>query len=171
MATGSIYLPNNYRAAFHCESVVPAHVAQTKAQAYVDRTKKTIYVPGLGNFSPAGPPPAEAPVKKKAPIVSGTAQVGNSLTTTAGTFTGGEGAVTIATVWQTSDTGSGGWKWLAKADSPLELTVENANKFIRSSSTATDSIGQTGSSNSTSVGPVTVEEMNVSDPTVVISDN
>lgn len=79
--------------------------------------------------------------------------------------------MTIATVWQTSDTGSGGWKWLAKADGPLELTVENANKFIRSSSTATDSIGQTGSANSTSVGPVTVEEMKVSDPTVVISDN
>jgi hypothetical protein len=55
MATGSIYLPNNYRAALGCESVVPAHVAETKAKAYVERTGKTIYVPGLGNFSPAGP--------------------------------------------------------------------------------------------------------------------
>jgi len=55
MATGSIYLPNNYRAALGCESVVPAHVAETKAKAYVERTGKTIYVPGLGNFSPAEP--------------------------------------------------------------------------------------------------------------------
>lgn len=57
MATGSIYLPNNYRAALGCESVVPAHIAETKAKAYVERTGKTIYVPGLGNFSPAAPKP------------------------------------------------------------------------------------------------------------------
>ena len=167
--SGSIYLWNAYQLAFNCDSVVPAHVAETKAQAYVERTGKTIYVPGLGNFSPAGPPPAGPPVKKQAPVVSGTPKVGESLTTTAGTFTGGEGAVTVATVWQVSDTGSGGWTWLAKADGPLELTVENANKYIRSSSTATDSIGQTGSGNSNKVGPVTVEEMTVTDPVVTTS--
>ena len=69
--TGSVYLPNGYRLAFNCDSVVPAHVAERKAQAYVERTGKTIYVPGLGNFSPAQPEPesvaksAKTTVKKK----------------------------------------------------------------------------------------------------------
>ena len=60
--TGSVYLPNGYRLAFNCDSVVPASVATKKAQAYVERKGKTIYVPGLGTFSPAGPP--ADPVKK-----------------------------------------------------------------------------------------------------------
>lgn len=67
--TGSVYLPNGYRLAFHCDSVVPATVATKKAQAYVDRYQKTIYVPGLGTFSPggSGPSPDTDPVKKQSP--------------------------------------------------------------------------------------------------------
>ena len=63
MATGSVYLPNNYQVAFVCDSVVPAHVAITKASAYAKRHKKAIYVPGVGNFDEDGnqiypvPPP------------------------------------------------------------------------------------------------------------------
>ena len=66
--TGSVYLPNNYRLAFNCDQVVPRHVAQTKAQAYSERTGKSFYVPDLGHFSPAGgdidPQPNKA-LKKK----------------------------------------------------------------------------------------------------------
>ena len=57
MASGSVYLPNNYRLAFNCDSVVPAHVAETKAKAYAKRTGKTIYVPGLGQITGSTPEP------------------------------------------------------------------------------------------------------------------
>jgi len=67
MATGSVYLPNNYQVAFVCDSVVPAHVAITKASAYAKRHKKAIYVPGVGNFDEDGnqinPAPPEPIVK------------------------------------------------------------------------------------------------------------
>lgn len=56
MASGSVYLSNNYQVAFSCDAVVPAHVAQTKAQAYAERHGKDIYVPGLGHFAPTPDP-------------------------------------------------------------------------------------------------------------------
>ena len=65
--TGSVYLPNGYRLAFNCDSVVPASVATKKAQAYVERTGKTIYVPGLGTFSSTPPEPPADPIKKVQP--------------------------------------------------------------------------------------------------------
>jgi len=43
---------------------------------------------------------------------------------------------------------------LAKGDKPLALAAAQAGKYIRSSSTGTDSIGQTANANSTAVGPV-----------------
>ena len=92
------------------------------------------------------------------------------MTTTDGTFTGGEGAITVATVWQVSNTGSSGWNWLAKGDKPLALAAAQAGKYIRSSSTGTDSIGQTANANSTAVGPVEVEALSVADPTVTVSN-
>ena len=92
------------------------------------------------------------------------------MTTTDGTFTGGEGAITVSTVWQISNTGAGGWSWHAKANGPLLLAAEHAGKYIRSSSTGTDSIGQVANASSTGVGPVEVEALEVSEPTVVISD-
>ena len=57
MASGSVYLSNNYRLAFNCDSVVPAHVAETKAKAYAKRTGKTVYVPGLGQVTGSDPEP------------------------------------------------------------------------------------------------------------------
>jgi len=68
----SVYLPNGYRLAFNCDSVIPESVAKKKAEAYVAKTGKTIYVPGLGQFSPAGGDGgdggdggSDAPLKKK----------------------------------------------------------------------------------------------------------
>ena len=77
MATGSVYLPNNYQVAFVCDSVVPAHVAITKASAYAKRHKKAIYVPGVGNFDEDGnhvdpTPPGPDPIVKIIGNVTGT---------------------------------------------------------------------------------------------------
>ena len=58
---GSVYLPNGYQVAFNCESVVPRERAEILAQAYADRHGKTIYVPDLGQFSPAGSSPEPDP--------------------------------------------------------------------------------------------------------------
>ena len=44
----SVYLPNNYRLAFNCDSVVPESVAKKKAEAYAAKTGKSVYIPGLG---------------------------------------------------------------------------------------------------------------------------
>ena len=51
----SVYLPNGYRLAFGCDSVVPESVAKAKAEAYAKKTGKSIYIPGLGVFG--GDPP------------------------------------------------------------------------------------------------------------------
>lgn len=50
--SGSIYLTNNQRIALQCDSVVPKSVAETKAQAYADRTGKSIYIDGIGETAP-----------------------------------------------------------------------------------------------------------------------
>ena len=70
----SIYLPNGYRLAFNCDSVVSESVAREKAEAYVAKTGETIYVPGLGQFSPSGgdggdpdPDPGPDALKKNQP--------------------------------------------------------------------------------------------------------
>lgn len=48
----SVYLPNVYRLAFGCDSVVPESVAKAKAEAYAAKTGKPVYIPGLGQISP-----------------------------------------------------------------------------------------------------------------------
>ena len=81
-----------------------------------------------------------------------------------------EGAITVSTVWQVSNTVAGGCSWLAKANGPFLLAAEQAGKYIRSSSTGTDSIGQVANASSTGVGPVEVEALSVDDPTVTVSN-
>lgn len=80
--------------------------------------------------------------------------VGSTLTTTNGTFTGGEGAITVSTVFQLSNNGTNGWTWLATGSKAFLLTADQEGKYIRSSSTGTDSIGQTAVANAAPVGPV-----------------
>ena len=58
---GSVYLPNGYQVAFNCDAVVPRKRAEILAQAYADRHNKTIYVPDLGSFTPAGSKPDPDP--------------------------------------------------------------------------------------------------------------
>ncbi len=65
--TGSVYLPNGYRLAFNCDQVVPRKVAETKAQAYAERTGKSFYVPDLGHFTPTAGAPDPNPDPEPAP--------------------------------------------------------------------------------------------------------
>jgi len=83
---------------------------------------------------------------------------------TAGTFSGGEGKITIVNTIKKSDTGSGGW---ANAASGLtyELKAEDDGKFFRATSRATDEAEQSMNNNSPTVGPVTTPI--VYDPLVV----
>ena len=64
---GSVYLPNGYQVAFNCDAVVPRERAKTLAQAYADRHNKTIYVPDLGQFTPAGSKPDPEPEPEPEP--------------------------------------------------------------------------------------------------------
>ena len=91
------------------------------------------------------------------------------MTTTNGTFTGGEGAITVSTVFQVSDSSAGtnGWSWLANGSKAFLLTTDQEGKYIRSSSTGTDSIGQTAPANSSPVGPVAgYDPLAMGDPVV-----
>ena len=58
----SVYLPNGYRLAFNCDSVVPESVAKAKAEAYAAKTGKPVYIPGLGVFG--GDPPVAPTIGK-----------------------------------------------------------------------------------------------------------
>ena len=92
--------------------------------------------------------------------ISGTATVGETLTATAATYTGGVGSVTTNLLFQISDTGSGGWSFLAgnpgtAAGGTATYTIQAGDdtKYIRASYQVTDDNGTT-SSNSSGVGPI-----------------
>jgi len=57
-------------------------------------------------------------------------------------------------VFQVSNNGTSGWSWLATGSKAFLLTAEQEGKYIRSSSTGTDSIGQTAVANAAPIGPV-----------------
>ena len=92
--------------------------------------------------------------------ISGTATVGETLTATAPTFTGGVGTVTTNLIFQVSDTGSGGWSFLAGnpgtpggGTATYTLTGAESGKYIRASYQVTDDEA-THSSNSSGTGPI-----------------
>ena len=92
--------------------------------------------------------------------IAGSPIVGSDLTATAATFTGGTGTVTTNLIFQVSDTGSGGWTFLAgnpgvASGGIATYTVQAGDdtKYIRASYQVTDTNG-TVSSNSSGVGPV-----------------
>lgn len=51
----SVYLPNVTRLELGLDSVADKSVVEAAAMAYVLRTGKAIYIPGLGQISPAPP--------------------------------------------------------------------------------------------------------------------
>ena len=91
--------------------------------------------------------------KGQTPTLTGSAVVGETLTATAGTFSGGEGTLKVTTTIKKSDTGSGEW---TNATSALTyaLKASDDSKFFRVTSKATDDADQSLNSNSAVVGPV-----------------
>lgn len=92
--------------------------------------------------------------------LTGTATVGQTLTATAGTYTGGVGSVTTKLRFQASDTGSGNWAVLQNFNNvtPGEsktytLQAGDDAKYIRASYQVTDDEGNT-TSNAPTLGPV-----------------
>ena len=124
---------------------------------------------GSGVSSAVAPPAPPAPVKPKkdkSPAISGNPKEGQTLTSTDGSFKGGNMAYTPNTIWQVSDSGTGGWTWLAPTG-PYKLKSADVGKYIRSNTNAvSDEDGTTlVSSASSSVGPVTAKPAPAPEPT------
>ena len=95
-----------------------------------------------------------------ATAITGSAIVGETLTATAATYTGGIGSVTTNLIFQKSDTGSGGWSFLAGNPgvtggntATYTLQAADSGKYIRASYQVVDDEA-THSSNSTGTGPI-----------------
>lgn len=100
-----------------------------------------------------------------APAVTGTAQVGQTLSTTDGTWTGTT-PITYARAWERSDNGSTGWAAISGAtSSTYTLTSAEAGKYLRSKITATNLLGSE-SATSTSTSQVTWTPANTVAPTI-----
>jgi alpha-tubulin suppressor-like RCC1 family protein len=81
------------------------------------------------------------PANTVAPSVSGTAKVGQTLTTTDGTWTGTP-TPSYTRQWQVSDNGTSGWSNISGAtSSTYVITSSEASKYIRSKITATNDAG------------------------------
>ena len=92
--------------------------------------------------------------------ISGAATVGETLTATAATYTGGIGTVSTNLIFQVSNTGSGGWSFLAgnpdtASGGTATYTIQagDSGKYIRASYQVTDDDG-TVSSNTSGTGPI-----------------
>lgn len=102
----SVYLPNGYRIAWNCNSVVDVEVAKELAQNWADKTGRSFYVPDLGMFGPAGDPidpdpgPGLDPLVVGRPTISGDPVVGYTLTCSEPSIEGGSGDVTVNYYWQ-----------------------------------------------------------------------
>lgn len=105
-----------------------------------------------------------APANTAAPTLSGTAKVGQTLTTTDGTWTGTP-TPTYAYKWQVSDNGTSGWSDISGAtSSTFTLTSSQSGKYVRSQVTATNVAGSATASSSATTQ--IVENPAVSTPTI-----
>ena len=87
--------------------------------------------------------------------IAGTPTVGETLTATAATFTGGTGTITTNMVFQVSATGTSGWSNLASTSGVASggtatyvITSSEAGKYIRAHYTITDDVGTTNKNSS-----------------------
>ena len=106
------------------------------------------------------PTPEQSVAFSAAATISGTATVGQTLTATAATYTGGKGTVTTNLIFQVSDDDSSGWTFPAGnpgtasgATATYTLTGAESGKYIRASYQVTDDEA-THTSNSIGTGPV-----------------
>jgi hypothetical protein len=96
---------------------------------------------------------AAAPANTVAPAVTGTAQVGQTLSCSAGTWTD-SGSPTFTFQWQDSADGLTSWANVASATtSSYTVAVGELSKYLRCVVTDTDGVGATAA-NSNVVGPV-----------------
>lgn len=87
------------------------------------------------------------------PVVSGNPFVGETLSSTTATFTGGKPPVNAKVMWTVSTNSSSGFSWYATSPSLL-LISDLAGKYIRSQTEIEDANGNKKWANSTTVGPV-----------------
>ena len=105
------------------------------------------------------------PVNTVLPAISGTEKVGETLTTTDGTWTGSP-TPTYTYQWQVSDDGSTGWSDISGATSnTYTLTSAQSGKYVRSEVTATNTEG-TVIAESASSGQIVEDVANTAIPTV-----
>lgn len=97
--------------------------------------------------------PGVLPANTVAPAVTGTATVGQTLTTTNGTWTGTP-TPTYGRVWQRSANGSTGWAAIASATGlTYVLAAPDSTQYVRCVVTATNGSGS-AAVNSNVVGPI-----------------
>jgi hypothetical protein len=110
---------------------------------------------------------ATAPVNQSAPLVSGTAVQGQTLTVTAGSWSGSP-TPTLSEQWQRCDSGGGNCVDIAGATGPTYLLVgADVGATLRAKETATNT---TGSAQTTS-GVTGVVAINPQAPTTPVLDN
>ena len=112
-----------------------------------------IIVAGNDGTLAAIPPTSTAPSITTLPTISGTLNVGEILTATAGT-TSGEPTPTTALQWQRSDNGTTGWADISGATGTTYLLAFNdEDKYIRVAQTEENILG-TATANSASTGQI-----------------
>lgn len=112
--------------------------------------------PTLANFSTGTLSAAVSPpVNTKAPAVTGTTQVGKTLSSTTGTWN--NSPTSYKYQWQRSSTGTGGWANITGAtSSTYMLSVLDEEEYVRCVVTA-ENAGGSASANSNVVGPMAGE--------------
>lgn len=109
-----------------------------------------IYVGGGSATAVAG----AAPDNTVAPVASGTVEVGDTVSATAGTWTGTPTPV-LTYQWQVSD--GDGWEDIeGETSSSLDLIADFVGEDVRCAVTGTNAVG-TDTANSNPLGPVTSE--------------
>lgn len=93
------------------------------------------------------------PSNSAVPTISGTEQVGFSLSSTTGTWTNSPSSYSYQ--WQTSANGTSGWSNISGAtSSSYLLTATEANQYVRCAVTATNSGGSSSAANSAASGQI-----------------
>ena len=107
-------------------------------------------------------PPPVAPVNTAVPVISGTAQQGQALTATAGTWT--NSPTSFAYQWQTSANGTSGWTNLSGATaSTYTIQAGDVGNFLRVQVTATNTGGPSSPASSAATAQVTAGTFSASD--------
>jgi hypothetical protein len=116
-------------------AVYPTALTPTRIQAH--------YGLGAPVSSVAVNPPATQPANTGLPVVSGSAQQGQSLATTNGSWTG-TAPISYAYQWQRSATGTGSWTAIGGATAAnYTLVAGDVGQYVRASVAASNAAGST----------------------------